>query len=368
LSAADHNPYFERIAGEWRSRARELAQWSMQYLVNRRDVWGKYTGRTEGPNRAVTAPFREERGKVVLEMSSLEKHFKARNRRALMGLHSTSSHYSAQWMVIDLDQHDDGDAEQVAAANFVAATTWLSQLQRWGFDPLLLDSNGRGGYHLLTIFAEPMDAGLVHAMGEKLTADFARLGVDEQPEIFPGEGRSRRYGNWLRLPGLHHTHAHYTRVYNDDAWDEDKWLEGEEAIDRMLQTAPAPVELLAKQGVTHRRSTVCLDFDGVLHAYTSGWRGIATIADEPVHGAARAVAKLRERYRVVVHSARCRTEEGRTAISHWLARHSIEVDEVCEHKPPAIVYLDDRGVRFTGDWEQAIADINNPDVKPEKKP
>ncbi len=356
------NPYFERIAGEWRSYSRELAGWAMQNLVNRRDVWGKYTGKTDGDYKAVTAPFREERGKIQLELSSLEKHFKARNRRALLGLHSTSSSYSSKWMVIDLDQHDDGDASQVAASNYVAATTWLRTLQQYGFDPVLMDSNGRGGFHLLLLLAEPMDTRLVHAFAEKLTANFAKLGVDEQPEIFPGQGRSRRYGNWLRLPGRHHTHPHYTRVYNDDGWDEDKWLDGEEAIQRLLQTVPAPVPLLKKQNITHRRSTVCLDFDGVIHSYKSGWRGVTTIPDEPVHGAARAIATLRERYRVVVHSARCNTVEGRTAISNWLARHGIEVDEVCEHKPPAIVYLDDRGVRFTGDWEAAIAAINSPGI------
>jgi hypothetical protein len=44
----------------------------------------------------------------------------------------------------------------------------------------------------------------------------------------------------------------------------------------------------------------------------------------------------------VVLSSRCRTAEGRDAVEARLRRHSIEVDEVCSHKPPAMVYVDDR--------------------------
>ena len=39
------------------------------------------------------------------------------------------------------------------------------------------------------------------------------------------------------------------------------------------------------------------------------------------------------------------------AVVSWLQRHEIAVDEVCEHKPPALVYVDDRAVRFQGDWD-----------------
>ena len=41
----------------------------------------------------------------------------------------------------------------------------------------------------------------------------------------------------------------------------------------------------------------------------------------------------------------------------WLREHAIEVDEVCEHKPPALVYVDDRAIRFRGDWDQLLTEI-----------
>ena len=105
--------------------------------------------------------------------------------------------------------------------------------------------------------------------------------------------------------------------------------------------------------------TICLDFDGVIHSHQHGWQGEAVIPDPPVHKVDQAIAELRKDYRVVVFSARCRTDEGVEAIRAWLVKHNIEVDEVCRDKPPAHVYVDDRAVRFSGDWQQTIADIHN---------
>jgi hypothetical protein len=152
--------------------------------------------------------------------------------------------------------------------------------------------------------------------------------------------------------------AHYTRVWNDEPWTERPWLDGHDCIDRMLATRPADLALAEKHGVHLARRTVCLDFDGVIHSYRSGWCGSDVIPDPPIHGTREAVARLRKTYRVVIHSSRCHTPEGRDAIAHWLAKHGIEVDDVCEHKPPALMYVDDRAIPFRGDWDQALGDIH----------
>lgn len=102
---------------------------------------------------------------------------------------------------------------------------------------------------------------------------------------------------------------------------------------------------------------VCLDFDGVLHSYVSGWQGSTVIQDGPVPGAKEAVDLLRYRYRVVVNSARCDTAEGRQAIADWLASNGIQVDDVVEHKPPAVAYVDDLAVPFQGDWAAVMSRI-----------
>lgn len=95
--------------------------------------------------------------------------------------------------------------------------------------------------------------------------------------------------------------------------------------------------------------TICFDFDGVIHRYTSGWIAADVIPDGPVPGIGKLIATLREQgFRVVVNSARCRYSEGFPAVKEHLDAWEIEVDEVCEHKPAAVIYVDDRAVRFDG--------------------
>jgi hypothetical protein len=359
--------YLDQMLSEWRSRAPELATWIMQHLVNRTDVWGRYLPqKNREQNReqksgfqgnAITAPFRDERGKVFLNESSLEKHFKAVDG-GMLGIHSSGSDFSSRWFAIDIDLHDDEDLSVTPEGNFVAAREWYLSLQQMGLDPLLLDSNGRGGFHLWVVFAEPMNSRSVRAFAERVVSDYQKRGLDRLPDLFPGTLGSNHLGSWLRLPGRHHTHPHYTRVFNDQAWDDRIWLEGHDAIDRILATRPAEVELLESLGIEKKIKTVCLDFDGVIHSYRSGWQGATSIPDPPIHGVREAIRHLRKRYRVVVHSARTATAEGCQAIQQWLQRHDIEVDEVCEHKPPAHVYVDDRAIAFTGNWEETIAEIS----------
>jgi hypothetical protein len=107
------------------------------------------------------------------------------------------------------------------------------------------------------------------------------------------------------------------------------------------------------------KPTICLDFDGVIHAYTSGWQGAANVPDGIVEGTKEAVARLRERFTVKVFSARCGQEGGVEAIKEFLSKHEVEVDEIPLTKPPSLVYVDDRGVTFKGDWDSCIEEIMN---------
>lgn len=100
-----------------------------------------------------------------------------------------------------------------------------------------------------------------------------------------------------------------------------------------------------------REDAIALDFDGVVHSYHSGWTGIEP-KDGPVPGAREAIARLRERFRIIVHSFRTTECGGREAIEDWLCEHEIVVDEIASEKPKAILYVDDRGFRFEGDWAE----------------
>lgn len=111
-----------------------------------------------------------------------------------------------------------------------------------------------------------------------------------------------------------------------------------------------------------RKPILCLDFDGVLHAYTSGWQGIDVIPDGPVPGAMGFLRDAVEKFEVHVLSSRSREEEGRAAMVAWVREHlAAEFGEVegarigaelvwPRVKPPAFVSLDDRAIRFEGVW------------------
>lgn len=72
------------------------------------------------------------------------------------------------------------------------------------------------------------------------------------------------------------------------------------------------------------KPTIVFDFDGVIHSYSSGWKGATVIPDPPVPGIGQVMEDLLERgYEVVIVSSRSATEEGRTAIREW--RHFLRL-------------------------------------------
>lgn len=101
------------------------------------------------------------------------------------------------------------------------------------------------------------------------------------------------------------------------------------------------------------RPIVCVDLNGVLDRYT-GWKD-ADHWDEPREGAAEFLRRLRaDGYRVVVFTTRYADH-----VREWLAVHGLaeHVDEVTDRKPPAHVFVDDRAVRFTGDFAATLEEI-----------
>lgn len=95
------------------------------------------------------------------------------------------------------------------------------------------------------------------------------------------------------------------------------------------------------------KKTIAVDFDGVIHKYSEGYHD-GTIYDELMEGAKDALFRLRQRYEVVVFSVREPQQ-----IIDWLDKQNIVVDEVTNVKPKAVVYIDDRGLRFTN-WKDML--------------
>ena len=109
---------------------------------------------------------------------------------------------------------------------------------------------------------------------------------------------------------------------------------------------------------TKMKKTVVFDFDGVIHSYTSGWKGEDVIPDPPVTGIKDSIHQIRKAgYEVVVVSTRCASEKGMEAVKKYLADNEIAVDRVCKEKPPAIVYIDDRAICFDGKSDKLLEKI-----------
>ena len=106
------------------------------------------------------------------------------------------------------------------------------------------------------------------------------------------------------------------------------------------------------------KQTVVFDFDGVIHSYTSGWKGADVIPDPPVPGIKEVIKELRSMYfEVVVVSSRAATYEGVYAMEEYLKENDISVDYITDTKPPAIVYIDDRAICFDGHPETLVEKI-----------
>ncbi len=358
------------IGEEWRSRKKELAEWAMERLVNRKDVWGQYTGKTEKGAKALTLPQKDRRGSDMVTLNKLMRHFGSLQRNHLIGLHSQDEEGMSKWFAVDIDLHDleAFDAEEAAQRNQIAAQGWWDRLTGLGYDPLLLDSNGLGGFHLLVLFADAAPMADVHAFAQDLVADWQSRNLDEQPEAFPKSDKlgEDKLGAWLRLPGLHHTLDHYTRVWSGEEWLENPWLEGNEAIDQLLQTIPGPPppasrpqkkspkkkKTAGRRRVVHtsdKKPRICVDLDGTLARY-DGWRGREHFG-EPLPGAVEFTRELSAWAEVVIFTTRLREEEGgktpvaerQALLKNW---HGFAYSEIYtgQGKPSAAAYIDDRAV------------------------
>ena len=106
----------------------------------------------------------------------------------------------------------------------------------------------------------------------------------------------------------------------------------------------------------HGKPILCLDFDGVIHSYKSGWKGVDVIPDPPVKGVWGWIGDALEYFEIHVYSSRSSEESGRRAIYEYIAKHggpSLAAKLAYPNeKPRAFLTIDDRCVRFDGDWRE----------------
>lgn len=109
------------------------------------------------------------------------------------------------------------------------------------------------------------------------------------------------------------------------------------------------------------RPTLAVDFDGVVNPYSRGWQGGELYEREVTPGFWLWLETVSERFDVVIHSSRFADRDPQL-VGDWLrarwAEHSgmdgvpdwLERLAFSPTKPPAWLTVDDRCVRFDGDW------------------
>lgn len=222
---------FERERSAWANSAEHLAKWAGKHFINRNDRVIHYLAeRDRSRKQKAVAENRP------VEFNNLVAHFECKRREHILIAHAISPDNTCLWGAIDIDNHGEYDAE-IARRNLIAAERMAEQFRRAGITTLVLDSNGRGGFHVIAMFAQPVPASDVFYMLSWLAEDFDFFGLEQRPETFPkqdGLSKKKPFGNGLRLPGLHHTWNFLTRVRVDDTW-----LTGIDAIRHLLQIKPA---------------------------------------------------------------------------------------------------------------------------------
>jgi hypothetical protein len=107
-----------------------------------------------------------------------------------------------------------------------------------------------------------------------------------------------------------------------------------------------------------KKPILCLDFDGVIHSYTSGWKGADVIPDPPVPGAMAFIREAQEHFTVAIFSSRSNQPGGLDAMKRYIALNS-EIGFLYDpiaglewplEKPAAMVTIDDRALTFDGTW------------------
>ena len=109
---------------------------------------------------------------------------------------------------------------------------------------------------------------------------------------------------------------------------------------------------------------LCVDFDGVVHRYSRGWQDGA-LYDDVVPGWFAWARHAATMFDLVIYSSRSKTSAGIEAMKTWMAEQAKKAEclkssqergdflnslKYASQKPPAFLTIDDRCVRFDGDW------------------
>lgn len=105
------------------------------------------------------------------------------------------------------------------------------------------------------------------------------------------------------------------------------------------------------------KKRIYIDFDGVLNKYV-GWKGSAELF-EPQNGAVEFLNKLSQNYEIYIFTTR-----NPFNIAEWLIKYDLRqyISNITNIKEPAYAYIDDRAIKFEGNYSNILAQLE--DFKP----
>ena len=197
--------------------------------------------------------------------------------------------------------------------------------------------------------------------------------IDVHPvlvQLSPYNNAAAAHMQWLESDGS----ESYVRFDNGLAHLTGVWVHSDIApsvFRRMAARVVPQVQYVAwkPEVKAPREFRVAIDFDNVVHSYTSPWSASADITDPPLPGAVEWLERLAdEGARIILHTCRFTAWnpdaagfiagdpiEVESAVWDWLKKHGLS-DLACERitmwtwvgKPYADAYVDDKAIEFEG--------------------
>src|SRR5205823_1647713 len=118
-----------------------------------------------------------------LDAEILRWHCVAPCPATICGLHVMDPDERCRITVVDIDRHAEDDADR--RLNWRLALHVYRRARAVGLDALLLDSNGRGGYHIWVVHQGLIPGADAYRLGKWLVRDHGDFGQPRPPETFP---------------------------------------------------------------------------------------------------------------------------------------------------------------------------------------
>jgi hypothetical protein len=121
--------------------------------------------------------------------------------------------------------------------------------------------------------------------------------------------------------------------------------------------------------------TICIDFDNTIHeAYNGYYNG--TCYGPVIDGSRAALEILSSMFKIVILTVKAREDRplingktGSELVEDWLKKNDLMqyVSEITAVKPPALYYIDDKGITYQNDWSEIVQIIIAELINPIKK-